>query len=123
MNDKMPEDVDIEDVLVDFQTTGEQVFKDIQNTISTRKASSIGSVQLKMDEDDGEDDSTKPNSKSKKPRAPRATANKSTASKATTSKATPKKATAQNQTRATARGNSRDVAGPSTTATASVRFY
>lgn len=121
----MPEDVDIEDVLVDFQTTGEQVFKDIQNTISTRKASSIGSVQLKMDEDDGdgEDDPTKSTSKSKKPRAPRATANKSTTSKATTSKATPKKATAQNQTRGTARGNSRDVAGPSTTATASVRFY
>lgn len=55
LNDKMPEDMDIDDALVEFHTTGEQVFNDIQKALSKRKTNSSGNVPFSLN-DNGDDD-------------------------------------------------------------------
>lgn len=58
LNEKLPEDEEIDDALTEFRLTGEQVFKDIQNTLSKRKSNSASNVQFELigngDDDDGD---------------------------------------------------------------------
>ena len=81
LNDKMPEDGDIEDVLDEFRLTGEQVFKDIQKALSNRKTTSTGLGQFLMNVDDDDQSNEKENQSTTNGRGSRA-------SKAFTSKST-----------------------------------
>lgn len=114
LNEKMPEDTDINDALAEFQLTGDEVFKDIQKIISSRKVNSSVGVRpftLNNDDDDDDDVNILPNGKenqsssnSRATRGGRSTANKSTASKTTANKTT---------TPSRGRGASRAATGPS----------
>lgn len=89
LNEKMPDDNDIDGTLADFHLTGEQVFKDIQKALSNRKTTGLG--QFLMNVDDDEPPNEKENQSTSKGRGSRAT--KSTNSKTTTSKAAANKTT------------------------------
>lgn len=95
LNDKMPDEADIDATLDEYHLTGEQVFKDIQKALSNRKTTSTGLLPFSMNADDDNQSNEKENqskSNGRGGRGSKATASKSTASKATTSKATTSKA-------------------------------
>lgn len=114
LNDKMPEDAEIEDTLAEFHLTGEQVFKDIQKALSSRKTNSM--VVPMDDEDDHQNEKeNQSTSNARGSRASKATASKSSASKATATKPS---------TSVRGRGRGRAAAGPSARneSNVSVRF-
>lgn len=88
LNEKMPDDGDIETTLSEFQSTGDQVYSDIQKMLSNRKNSASGNVSFDLG--DGFGDQSKENqssaSNAKGSRATKATTSRSTASKPTASK-------------------------------------
>lgn len=111
----MPETEDIDDALSEFHLTGEQVFKDIQKEIASRKTNSSSVARFTLNDLDDDDDDmnghtngnqTASNSRSTRGRG--SAASKTTASKVTASKATTSRG------RGAARGNSRATANSST---------
>lgn len=91
LNEKMPDDIDIENALVEFQSTGEQVYSDIQKMLSNRTNRANGNVPFNLGDEDDEDDShqkeNRSTSNARGSKAPKATTSKATASKATASRA------------------------------------
>lgn len=55
LNEKLPEDTEIDEALVEFYTEGEQVFKRIQEALSKRKSNS-GTVPFSLNNDNDDDD-------------------------------------------------------------------
>lgn len=106
LNEKMPENAEIEGVLAEFHLTGEQVFKEIQKVLSSRKTNPIANAQL-MPMDDDDHSNEKENQSTSKARG-------SKASKATTSKSTASKPTASTSGRGRGSARGRAAAGPST---------
>lgn len=114
LNDKMPEDADIDDALDEYRLTGEQVFKDIQKALSNRKSTSTGLGQFLMnvDADDDDQSNEKENqsttngrgSRASKASTSKSTASKAAANKTTASKATPSKASGSGRGRGSTRG-------------------
>lgn len=93
LNDKMPDEADIEATLDEYHLTGEQVYKDIQKALSNRKTTSTGQFSMNADDDDQSNEKeNQSTSNGRGGRGSKATASKSTASKATNSKATTSKA-------------------------------
>lgn len=110
LNEKMPEDSEIENVLAEFHLTGEQVFKDIQKVLSNRKTNSIGNAQLApMDVDDQSNE--KENQSTTNARGSRAS--KATTSKAAASKTAASKTPAATSGRGRGSTRGRAAAGPS----------
>lgn len=55
LNDKLPEDTDIDEALGEFHSTGEDVFKKIQEVLSKRK-SNAGNVPFSLNDNDNDDE-------------------------------------------------------------------
>ncbi|XP_055324860.1 double-strand break repair protein MRE11-like [Sitodiplosis mosellana] len=104
LNDKMPEDTDIEDALDEYRLTGEQVFKDIQKALSSRKSTTtaLGQFLMNVDGDDDDQSNEKENKSTSNARGSRAS--KATTSKSTASKSTASKTTASGRGRGSTRG-------------------
>lgn len=116
LNEKMPEDIDINDALTEFQLIGDEVFKDIQKIISKKSNSSVGVRPFSLNNhDDNDDDNVNdlPNgngnqatSNSRGTRGGRDTTSKSRKTTAT-------KTTTPSRGRGASRGGTRAAAGTS----------
>lgn len=82
LNEKMPDDFDIDNTLIEFQTTGDQVYGDILKMLSGRKSATNGNASFML----GADDNAAVNQQKSSSNARGSRATKSTAAKATTSK-------------------------------------
>lgn len=117
LNEKLPDDTEIDDALVEFHLTGEEVFKKIQTALSKRKSNS-GTVPFSLnDNDDDGDANEKENQATSNARGARGgrstAASRSAASKQT---AANKSTTASGRGRGSSRGTTSRAAasaGPS----------
>lgn len=55
LNEKLPDDTEIDDALIEFHLSGEEMFKKIQNALSKRKSTS-GTVPFSLNDNDDDGD-------------------------------------------------------------------
>lgn len=120
LNEKLPEDTEIDEALDEFNLTGEQVFKDIQKALSKRKSTSTAFALNENDDEDDGDANEKENhaaSNARGARGGRSTA----ASKQTTAAAAKKPAAASGRGRGSSRSTTSRTAAAAAPAGPSAR--
>ncbi|XP_031620222.1 double-strand break repair protein MRE11 [Contarinia nasturtii] len=105
LNNKMPEDAEIDDALMEFHLTKDEVFKNIQTELTNRRTAGLAPLS---NDDNNDDMNEKENQAGTTGRGGRAT--KTTASKAAASKSAASKTTASGR----GKGRGRAAAAPST---------
>lgn len=114
LNDKMPEDTDIDEALAEFNLTGEQVFNEIQKALSKRKSNTTANEPFSLNDGDGNDANEKENQGTRGGRTARG-GRSTTAGRAAASKSAEasKPATSSRGRGASRSTTNRTTAGPS----------